>query len=157
MRRLFAPLAVAAAIAFFAAPASAQDDDPFKRLVDKLSQQVEQLEKKFGDLGKKLEETMKGGNLMEKFNDLWNDLELDKMFGDFKMPDLNDLMEQLRERFGDQFGDGFDLEDLMEQFKDSFGGVDLQQMMEQMRKLFEQPQGDEDEPDRLMPLPACAF
>ncbi len=155
MRRLFAPVAVAAAIAFYAAPASAQDSDPFKKLVDKLSKQLEQLEKKVGDLGKKLEDAFKGGNLMEKFNDLWNDLELDKMFGDFKMPDMNELMEQLRGRFGDQFGDGFDLEDLMEQYKDQFGGVDLQQMLEEMRKLFEQKPGDEDEPDRLMQMPVC--
>ena len=161
MHRIAAPLAVAAAIALFASPAAAQED-PLQKLVDKLSKQVELLEKKVGDLGKKLEEQFQQkkdapfefGNLMEKFNDLWNDLELEKIFGDFKMPDLNDMMDKLRDQFGDQFGDGFDLEDMMQQFQDQFGGFDMEKMMEELKKLFDR--GNDPLDDDALRLPVCA-
>jgi hypothetical protein len=160
MRRIAAPIVVLAAIALFATPAAAQED-PLQKLVEKLSKQVEQLEKKVGDLGKKLEEQFQQkenpfdfGNLMEKFNDLWNDLELEKIFGDFKMPDLHEMMDKLREQFGDQFGDGFDLEDMMQQFQDQFGGFDMERMMEELKKLFDR--GADPLDDDALRLPVCA-
>jgi len=163
MNRVMAPVVAAAALALFAAPASAQDDkDSLQKLVEKLSKQVEQLEKKVGDLGKQLEkalENQKGfdfGNLMERFNEFWNDMELEKYFGDFQVPDLNEMFEQLREQFGDQFGNDFDLEDYMQQFRDRFGGFDMEQMMEELRRMFEQPQDpDDDGDDFQMALPVC--
>jgi hypothetical protein len=146
--KLVAPAAAVLALAVFASSAQAQDD-PLEKVLKNLEKKVQQLEKKVEDLGKKLEKQkwdfrdFNFGEMMQKIDELMEDLGLDEFFQQFQgfeVPDLNELFERLQERFQDQFGDGFDLEDMLEQFRDNFGGFDLERMMEELRKMLE---GDE--------------